>query len=511
MNCRVSDCGSVGNGLVCETALVRGSVALTERPFCFVLSGKRALTCCDYCFMPATLRCTKCRAVRYCSVSCQRSAWKWALHRGECDFLASAAKERAVVDNVRLCLRMAWRMREREGDDVLCVLDRETLRRMEELATQCRDSQHYVELGTVLAARSLVWMEPAAVTKLLIVLQTNAMRIPDGNTGAPLAVGLYAFGSAANHACAPSAIALFSKCALELVVCRQLAAGEPITVGYIDVRIPRPIRRFLLYDSWNFDCACQTCSAGEVGELICADCGKLLTCDNELLWTLFECLGDSEWYCGEEPKKRFFRYCGGGVEDSGGHHVCPRASASAKEAISLASKASQLAAISHKPKHRFAELVWTLIFVGEKKLLVPHGYFWRCAALRYALHCVNVANEVGVEEDMVPLFDSAARVNEFLWRAFEESWDDGPLALGCLISQIRCDAWLASYKMEKDLRGSQGMQSAEHTNKVRIALDKAQKLAVKIYSNCKCKHTICEDLLQTIGEITGGGGGAVKH
>jgi hypothetical protein len=64
--------------------------------------------------------------------------------------------------------------------------------------------------------------------------------------------------------------------------------------------------------------------------------------------------------------------------------------------VSLCSlQASELAAVAPKPKLRFAECVWQLAF-GDKKLFNRTGYFWRCAALRYALHAVNVANEVCV-------------------------------------------------------------------------------------------------------------------
>lgn len=420
---------------------------------------------------------------------------------GECELLGTGMIKDTTMDNVRLCVRLAWRLRERtENIAMLATMDDETMTRVGMMSIAAgRHQQHYTELGIVLAKRTLVWMEPEAVTRLLLVLQTNAMRVPDGANGSPLAVALYAYGSAANHSCAPSAIAAFSKSALELIVCRRLGANEPVTVGYVDVGIPKPVRRFLLYDSWNFRCACERCREESGGDVVCADCGQGITCDSDTMWRLFESLGDSEWYCGQDARKRYGAFCA--EEPQLPAHGCARAAVGAQEAISLASKASQLAGISHKPKLRFAELVWQLVFGADKRLLVVRGYFWRCAALRYALHCVNVANEMKAEEDMLPLFSSAARVNEMIWQAYEDSWLDGPLALGCAISQIRCDAWLASLKMERSLHV--GMESHEHTAKVRVAIERAKVLAARVYSQCRASHAICEDLIRTIFEITG--------
>jgi hypothetical protein len=230
--------------------------------------------------------------------------------------------------------------------------------------------------------------------------------------------------------------------------------------------------------------------------VLCSTCGAAVDCaDAATEWRLYESIGDSEWEGGEAVKARFLEYAERLAPTA--LHSCINALDNAAAAISVAQKASELAAVAPKPKLRFAELVWRLGF-ADKRLLKSGGYFWRCAALRYALHAVNVANEVATEEEMLPLFESAAELNCSLWRALECSWLDRPLVLGCLISQIRCDAWLASFKMENARVGSE-----THRAKVEDAMRRAQTICSSLFGECRAPHAMAQDLVRTIKDVTG--------
>lgn len=379
---------------------------------------------------------------------------------------------------------------------------------------------HYQGMAELLSARWLVWLDSAAIATMLMQLHTNAMRVPDGANGSPLAVALYPMASAANHACDATTVACFAKHALELiVVAPALASGQPITVGYVDVRIPRAIRQWLLYDTWAFVCQCALCTGSDAleREITCSSCKvptslvepavslshslqEPIACpDEELTWKLFESLGDSEWHCANDARDRFTAFCAR-VRPlaSCSAHPCADALQGARTAVQAAVNASELAAVSPTPKLRFAELVWMLVI--RKGLVAPGGYYWRCAAMRYALHSVNVASSDGrPEAEQVPLFQTAARVNEELWRQLRHSWPDRPLVLGCMLSQVRCDAFVSSYLSEQ-ARGP-SPDALRAWNAAEAGLAEASTVARELFACSKLPHRLLTDLRQTRIEL----------
>jgi hypothetical protein len=86
----------------------------------------------------------------------------------------------------------------------------------------------------------------------------------------PWGVGFFPLGGAVNHSCVPNCVALFSpgrgggggggsgvQQAFRTVA--PVAAGEQLTISYVDVGLPTHLRRAALRESYFFECACPAC------------------------------------------------------------------------------------------------------------------------------------------------------------------------------------------------------------------------------------------------------------
>ena len=90
----------------------------------------------------------------------------------------------------------------------------------------------------------------------------------------PVGTGLYLLGSAFNHSCRPSAAFSNVGRALEVRALRSIAAGEEVTVSYVDAGLPLAQRRQLLMEQFCFECRCEKCAAEERGEEAAAIVGR---------------------------------------------------------------------------------------------------------------------------------------------------------------------------------------------------------------------------------------------
>jgi len=87
-------------GVFAVRDLPAGTLILDSPPFAFTLSQQHHRTHCHYCFEPgnALQRCSRCKYAMYCSVDCQRAAWR-DHHRVECG-------SEYVADSVALACRV---------------------------------------------------------------------------------------------------------------------------------------------------------------------------------------------------------------------------------------------------------------------------------------------------------------------------------------------------------------------------------------------------------------------
>lgn len=79
--------------------------------------------------------------------------------------------------------------------------------------------------------------------------------------------GVYRLICRLNHSCSPCCCHSFdsSRGLGELRAVRAVAAGEELTVAYIELCAPRAQRRQRLREGFGFDCACQACAKPAAG------------------------------------------------------------------------------------------------------------------------------------------------------------------------------------------------------------------------------------------------------
>ena len=101
----------------------------------------------------------------------------------------------------------------------------------------------------------------ASLVSLLCRLSCNVFSVTDAELR-PIGIGLYVFAAAANHSCMPTAVVTFRGSTMEMRTVVPLAAGQEVTIGYVDLCRPRRIRRLDLKDSHHFLCNCRRCGEG---------------------------------------------------------------------------------------------------------------------------------------------------------------------------------------------------------------------------------------------------------
>lgn len=103
------------------------------------------------------------------------------------------------------------------------------------------------------------------VPDILARLKVNAFTLTD-NAGLALGIGLYRTAHYMNHSCVPTTHQSFVTGvagrlpALELTLQRDVAAGEELTIAYMDTTaMDRDARRKELQTSYHFTCTCPAC------------------------------------------------------------------------------------------------------------------------------------------------------------------------------------------------------------------------------------------------------------
>ena len=433
--CFVSKDDILGNGLFSSCDLEEFSVVVRELPVVSCLTKKALSKYCSYCWKSPSdkLRvCTRCRCSKYCSVSCQRKDWNFSLHKAECNVMSRMSENKEPTDMLRLCLRLVSRMNhQKECDkDKQSAFDNERFDSFA-LDSSCDSIEYYQQLS-FLISKHLKDVYPTLkvseneVMKVLLVLRTNVMRIPKGEDGSELGVGLFNVSSLTNNHCEPNCVIMFAGNALEMVTVKPIKKGEQLFISYVDNRIPRSLRRFMLFDHWNFVCGCSKCSE----EKNYGDFGTL--------FDLYKSIGDSESFCTDEKKEKYLSFCQSHEEQ---HEKDQRFDA--KGVIEHASKCAQLSATSNYPAFRFSELMYS--FIKDK---ITSGYFFECVLHRFALNCVainpSIKNEAELRSNLKLCFD----LNESFVEQVKETNERLPFFLGKYLAMAKCLLWELSYQME---------------------------------------------------------------
>ena len=94
---------SKGRGLYATRCIAKGTTIHLESPLVAVTDNKSSSSICGCCFSTASLRCSRCSLIRYCSRKCQKLDWR--IHREECDII-NRAKPNALPTFARTIIRI---------------------------------------------------------------------------------------------------------------------------------------------------------------------------------------------------------------------------------------------------------------------------------------------------------------------------------------------------------------------------------------------------------------------
>jgi hypothetical protein len=252
---------------------------------------------------PASGRCAQCGSLpgagpplrgcpacgtRYCGRACQSA--DWPLHRGaECAALAAArGKGRAFPASLRLVARAlraaaaapapaAAPPAEGALDGALAAalkgpagllalahnLERHGAAALEEFGAL---APALAQLGV--GGGGAPASGAAEVLRMFARARCAAFSMADAELR-PWGVGFFPLGGALNHSCAPNCAALFSAGrgggggggpAQAFRTVAPVAAGEQLTVAYVDVGLPTHLRRAALRAGYFFECGCPACA-----------------------------------------------------------------------------------------------------------------------------------------------------------------------------------------------------------------------------------------------------------
>ncbi|EJD41974.1 hypothetical protein AURDEDRAFT_105699 [Auricularia subglabra TFB-10046 SS5] len=240
-------------------------------------------------------RCSKCGAAHYCSSSCQTSDWQF--HKTECVSLQQWAKmapdpSLSVPGEAIRCLARVLRRREREGPDspwtkqisVMQSCASSTAGNTLLLKTPVRQQlpPSAAETHTQLAHGVVKFMgisRPQDLAKfginsagdlvdLVSRFTTNSFTLSSPSLS-PIGVCVSPTVALANHSCDPNAVVVFPSAAaplgdetlMQIIAIKDIMPEEEVLTSYVDISLPRHLRRRDLKETYNFTCNCSACSS----------------------------------------------------------------------------------------------------------------------------------------------------------------------------------------------------------------------------------------------------------
>ncbi|GHJ85143.1 hypothetical protein NliqN6_1545 [Naganishia liquefaciens] len=300
-------------------AIRRGSTILCTAPTSAVLSRTTLDEYCSACFLgvhelsvvsaqngvtqidaSASLNlCGGCRVVRYCSRTCQSSAWP--THQTECKALQRlrtlyeashpSSRERPWIpeEAVRALGRVCWERRRRRAqkdekaywDPIAKLQSNRTLLTPEQREPFAKLAMHLAQYlaagepnmaddGAPLQAVDMRTFGFEGASDLMDLVCAFAINTFTLSTPAltPIGVAISPTIALFNHSCAPNAVVVFPEgCptsvggkGMKVVLIADVQPGQEILTSYIDVSLPRHLRQRELKERYGFDCVCCICS-----------------------------------------------------------------------------------------------------------------------------------------------------------------------------------------------------------------------------------------------------------
>ncbi|KAK4205013.1 hypothetical protein QBC40DRAFT_325619 [Triangularia verruculosa] len=206
--------------------------------------------------------CTGCRVARFCDKQCQKMAWN-RFHKEECGVLK---KTPLMKRQDLLVCRVVWFQQRgfitSEQGRVVEGLENHFdgyTREEGGKTTEVYDVAMGIREVTGQGGRKMV--DVGLIWRLVPALRTNCVRLRAASSKDIVATALDLATAMINHSCEPNAFAFLEKGEIRVRSLRKIAAGEEITICYIDPTIDVKSRQEILMDEHFFECDCTRCKA----------------------------------------------------------------------------------------------------------------------------------------------------------------------------------------------------------------------------------------------------------
>ncbi len=258
-----------GRVLRTNAPILAGGIVVENFPTAHVLLtnlwGERCLNC--FRRRVKLSLCMKCRKASYCSRQCQ--AGDWSQHKIECKHINKiwGKLSTQILDEVFILLRLSA-IENVLDDSCKLVMPHAVLcgkRHTESLhlGTPVQNitddfSKIVIHLASEISKKSI-----EEICRMLRQFRSNNFGVTDELVNC-IGIGVYPAAALLNHSCAPNCILRYKLCetgpAVQVVVVRDINAGEELTHSYIDCSLPRVMRQDRLLDIYGFSCSCPLCT-----------------------------------------------------------------------------------------------------------------------------------------------------------------------------------------------------------------------------------------------------------
>ncbi|MCJ1474303.1 hypothetical protein MMC13_002961 [Lambiella insularis] len=266
--------GAAGEGLFASKAFEAGELVLKlEEDVTSVLDSPKLGDVCEWCFeeqgdgeaegVRKLRKCGGCAVVRFCDEECQKSSWRHH-HKYECKTFKKLYPN-VLPNTVRLLVRLSLRglngllhpsiwsafMRlQHHLDDFKSQKSSDSQGTWEDIQLMARAAKEYGGIGDE-------WGNVDAMVGRVLI---NALTLVTP-TFTSLGLSLSPTAALLNHSCNPNTCISFSGPILSVRALRPIAEDTELTISYIDITNPAPIRRADLLARYFFTCTCPSCAA----------------------------------------------------------------------------------------------------------------------------------------------------------------------------------------------------------------------------------------------------------
>ena len=259
----------------------RGDVIMTSKPLVYVVVDQMKSKLCDYCLAlkSSLMSCDVCKQMFYCNKICQQNDWSY--HCLECPIFANNPH---MTFSTKIIIRL-WLMI--TADETICDkeydlpngqslnlndmkvngdLEDDIVGLVDDIDTDLSQDINIKDMA-VIQFQDLVEtitecqleIDLAQLWKLFTRVWSNVLKIDVYESSiAYNAYGLYVEMSSLGHSCEPNACYVSYGTRLQVRAIKPIKPSEKITISYIDIANPQPIRQQLL-KSYFISCDCLKC------------------------------------------------------------------------------------------------------------------------------------------------------------------------------------------------------------------------------------------------------------